>query len=115
MLPRSGDVLHITRAASVQFVEPMLFRVIRVHDWSTYDGWVWLDGYELNPAGDAIERRSIFVMIAGLRQVNVNGPQRNPQRNPARGAAQSARVTAVAPASRNTRSAAPRRPSARTG
>ena len=73
MLPRSGDVLHVTRAASVQFVEPMLFRVIRVHDWPTYDGWVWLDGYELNASGDAVERRSIFVQVNGLRQVNT-GP-----------------------------------------
>jgi hypothetical protein len=72
VLPRSGDVLHVTRAASVQFVEPLLFRVIRVHDWPTYDGWVWLDGYELNAAGDAVERRSIFVQISGLRQVPTN-------------------------------------------
>jgi len=69
VLPRSGDVLHVTRAASVQFVEPLFFRVIRVHDWPTYDGWVWLDGYELNAAGDAVERRSIFVQVSGLRQV----------------------------------------------
>ncbi|HEY3008783.1 MAG TPA: hypothetical protein VGJ63_12085 [Micromonosporaceae bacterium] len=69
MLPRSGDVLHVTRAASVQFVEPLFFRVIRVHDWPTYDGWVWLDGYELNPAGEAVDRRSIFVQVNGLRQV----------------------------------------------
>lgn len=69
MLPRSGDVLHVTRAASVQFAEPLLFRVIRVHDWPTYDGWVWLDGYELNMAGEAVERRSIFVQVNGLRQV----------------------------------------------
>jgi hypothetical protein len=47
----------------------MLFRVIRVHDWPTYDGWVWLDGYELNTAGDAVERRSIFVQVSGLRQI----------------------------------------------
>jgi hypothetical protein len=47
----------------------MLFRVIRVHDWPTYDGWVWLDGYELNAAGDAVERRSIFVQVNGLRQI----------------------------------------------
>jgi len=67
VLPRSGDVLRVTRAASVQFVEPMLFRVIRVHDWPTYDGWVWLDGYQLNAAGDAVERRSIFVQIKGLQ------------------------------------------------
>lgn len=69
MLPRSGDVIHVTKAASVQFAAPMLFRVIRVHDWPTYDGWVWLDGYELNSAGDAVERRSIFVQAGGLRQV----------------------------------------------
>lgn len=69
MMPRSGDVLHITKAASVQFITPMLFRVIRVHDWPTYVGWVWIDGYQLNDAGDAVERRSIFVQIDGLRQV----------------------------------------------
>jgi len=72
VLPRSGDVLHVTRAASVQFVEPMLFRVIRVHDWPTYDGWVWLDGYELNASGEAVERRSIFVQVNGLRQVTTS-------------------------------------------
>ncbi|WP_229789722.1 hypothetical protein [Pilimelia terevasa] len=69
MLPRSGDVLEVTRSASVQFVSPLLFRVIRVLDWPTYDGWAWLDGYSLNAAGDAVERRSIFVQVNGLRQV----------------------------------------------
>ena len=69
MLPRSGDVLHLTKAASVQFTSPKLFRVIRVHDWPTYDGWIWLDGYELNAAGDAVERRSVFVQLSGLRQI----------------------------------------------
>src|SRR5207237_4870177 len=67
VLPRSGDVLRVTRAASVQFTTPMLFRVIRVHDWSTYNGWAWLDGYELNGTGDAVERRSIFVQLDGLQ------------------------------------------------
>lgn len=71
LLPRSGDVLHVTRAASVQFLEPLLFRVIRVHDWQTYQGWVWLDGYELNAAGEAVDRRSIFVQINGLRRLRV--------------------------------------------
>ena len=77
MLPRSGDVLRVTKAASVQFTEPMLFRVIRVHDWPTYDGWAWLDGYQLDGSGDAIERRSIFVLIAGLQRVApaVTSPQ----------------------------------------
>ncbi|MDP9798456.1 hypothetical protein J2S43_006968 [Catenuloplanes nepalensis] len=62
----------MTRSASVQFVEPLYFRVIRVHDWPTYDGWVWLDGYELNVGGDAVERRSIFVQVDGLRQINAS-------------------------------------------
>jgi hypothetical protein len=69
MLPRSGDVLRIGKDASVQFTAPLLFRVIRVHDWPTYDGWIWLDGYELNSSGDAVERRSVFVQLAGLRAV----------------------------------------------
>jgi hypothetical protein len=75
VLPRSGDVLRVTKAASVQFVEPILFRVIRVHDWPTYDGWVWLDGYQLNGAGDAVARRSIFVQLSGLQRGYVAMPQ----------------------------------------
>jgi hypothetical protein len=73
VLPRAGDVLRVTKAASVQFIEPMLFRVIRVHDWPTYDGWAWLDGYQLNTAGDAVERRSIFVQLQGLQPAHA-GP-----------------------------------------
>ncbi|WP_233604151.1 hypothetical protein [Micromonospora sp. HM5-17] len=86
-LPRSGDVLHVTRAASVQFAEPIYFRVIRAHDWPTYRGWIWLDGYELNSSGDAVERRSIFVQINGLRRLNTNPVRRNhvPARRPAQG------------------------------
>lgn len=69
MSPQSGDIVHVTREASVQFLRPMMFRVIRVHDWPTYDGWMWLDGYQLNSAGDAVERRSIFVQEAGLKKL----------------------------------------------
>jgi hypothetical protein len=60
-------VLRVTKAASVQFTQPLLFRVIRVHEWQTYDGWAWLDGYQLNAVGDAVERRSIFVQLKGLQ------------------------------------------------
>ncbi len=76
MVPRSGEVIRVTRAASVQFVSPMLFRVIRVHDWSTYDGWAWLDGYELNNSGDAVDRRSIFVQVSGLQRAHATLPTR---------------------------------------
>jgi hypothetical protein len=71
VLPKSGDVLRVTRAASVQFTQPLLFRVIRVHSWSTYDGWAWLDGYQLNGTGEAVERRSIFVQLKGLQPARI--------------------------------------------
>ncbi|GIF08088.1 hypothetical protein [Actinoplanes siamensis] len=70
MVPRAGDVLFIGRKASVQFATPILFRLIRLHEWTTYDGWLWLDGYELNSAGEAVERRSIFVQENGLRKAS---------------------------------------------
>jgi hypothetical protein len=65
-MPRSGDVLRLTRSASVQFLEPMLFRVIRVHEWAADDGWAWLDGYQLDAEGEAVRRRSIYVHLDGL-------------------------------------------------
>ncbi|MFI9644225.1 hypothetical protein ACIG87_29935 [Micromonospora sp. NPDC051925] len=64
--PRAGDLLQVTRAASVQFIRPIMFRVIRILDWPTYDGWIWLEGYQLNARGDAVARRTIFVQPAGL-------------------------------------------------
>ncbi|MET8250503.1 hypothetical protein [Micromonospora sp. NPDC005197] len=64
--PQTGDVLRLTRAASVQFMRPITVRVIRILDWPTYDGWLWLDGYELAASGDAVACRSLFVMPAGL-------------------------------------------------
>jgi len=78
-------VLEITRAASVQFREPIRFRVIRVHDWPTYSGWLWLDGYQLNDVGEAVARRSIFVQAAGLRRVPAPvGPRRPRAKSPRR-------------------------------
>lgn len=45
---KAGELLYVTRAASVQFVSPIFFRLIRVLDWITYDGWIWPDGYQLD-------------------------------------------------------------------
>lgn len=65
--PCCGDIFRLGTAASCQFTaRPILFRVIRVQPGDTYAGWIWLDGYEINEAGDAVERRSVFVQIAGL-------------------------------------------------
>ncbi|MBM0257268.1 hypothetical protein [Micromonospora sp. 4G55] len=69
--PRSGDLLYVTRSASVQFINPIFFRVIRVLGWRTYDGWLWLEGYQLNIKGDATARRAIFVQQAGLRSGDI--------------------------------------------
>jgi hypothetical protein len=66
---RSGDVLVISRSASVQFIKRFLFRLIKVHDRETYQGWCWIDGYVLNERGDAVERRSLFVQFRGLDRV----------------------------------------------
>jgi len=68
-LPKAGDVVYLTRAASVQFHKPIMFRVIRVvEEWTktTYDGWCWLEGYVLDAKGYAIEKRTLFVQSAGL-------------------------------------------------
>ncbi|TYB98097.1 hypothetical protein FXF53_18400 [Micromonospora sp. WP24] len=65
---RAGDVLHLTRAASPQFARPIFFRLIKVHtELQTYDGWRWLDGYQLNSKGDAVNRRELYVFEAGIR------------------------------------------------
>ncbi|MFD6771045.1 hypothetical protein [Micromonospora tulbaghiae] len=64
--------------ASVQFISPIFFRVIRVLGWRTYDGWLWLEGYQLNIKGDAVARRAISVQQAGLRPVRRMGLRPSP-------------------------------------
>ncbi|WFE64402.1 hypothetical protein [Micromonospora sp. WMMD714] len=64
---KPGDLLLITRAASVQFIRPIRCRLIRIDDRPTYDGWVWLDVYQLDARDRAVARRSIFVQRAGIR------------------------------------------------
>ncbi|GGM19789.1 MULTISPECIES: hypothetical protein [Micromonospora] len=68
-LPEAGDLVLVTRAASPQFTKPIVIRVIRVIEgWTktTYDGWTWLEAYQLDARGDAVVRRAIFVRTAGL-------------------------------------------------
>ena len=67
-LLQPGDILHVDGDASVQFQgdRSLRFRVIRIEQRSTYDGWLWLEGYVLGPAGNAMQRRRIFVRRDGL-------------------------------------------------
>ncbi|WP_405101589.1 hypothetical protein [Micromonospora sp. NBC_01412] len=73
---RAGDVLHVTRAASPQFVTPIFFRLIRVMSLPTYHGWSWLEGYQLDERGDAVARRELFVQPAGLRKLSAPSPRK---------------------------------------
>ncbi|MFF3867316.1 hypothetical protein ACH4T9_21500 [Micromonospora sp. NPDC020750] len=78
---KAGDVLYITAVCSVQFVRPMMFRLIKVRtDLITYDGWVWLDGYQLDAKGEAVARREIFVQPAGLIVQRRIAPVMQPRR-----------------------------------
>lgn len=68
-MPRPGEVVRITVHASVQFiaVPAFNFRIIGHHTLgSTPDGWIWLEGYQLDARGEAVERRTILVQPAGL-------------------------------------------------
>jgi hypothetical protein len=81
---RPGDMMQFGAAASVQFAaRPILFRLIRVLPHTTYEGWVWLDGYEMNEAGDAVERREVFVQWIGIRIVGLGAGGRARNTGPA--------------------------------
>ena len=82
---RPGDVVVVGADASVQFSgdRALTFRIIRVDPRVTYDGWIWLEGYVIGAAGNALQRRRIFVRRDGLRPVAKNrGPsQTGPSRS----------------------------------
>ncbi|MEV4724587.1 hypothetical protein [Micromonospora humida] len=97
---RAGVLVQVTRKASPQFVRPILFRLIRIRtEWITYDGWAWLDGYQIDARGDAVARRSIYVQPAGLLPPE---PELTPTRRPvpASRAATSRRVPSTRPHAR---------------
>ncbi|MFI0794148.1 hypothetical protein ACH4OY_15900 [Micromonospora rubida] len=59
------------RFSPVQFIRPIMFRLIKVRtDLITYDGWTWIEGYELDAKGDAVARRELFVLREGIRRMN---------------------------------------------
>lgn len=76
-MPRPGEVVVVGPSASVQFAgkQGFRFRVIHVDSKPTYDGWVWLDGYQMDGRGQAVARRKIFVRRSGLVRLNAR-PER---------------------------------------
>ncbi|WFE32070.1 hypothetical protein [Micromonospora sp. WMMD975] len=84
-LIKGGDVLHLTRSASVQFVRPIIVRVIReIADRPCFDGWTWIEAYELDAKGEAIAKRELFVQPAGLRWLTAPTPKAPARRHPSR-------------------------------
>ncbi|MFF0154310.1 hypothetical protein [Micromonospora sp. NPDC005203] len=83
---KAGDVVLLSTAASVQFLRPIFVRVIReLPERHTYDGWVWIEGYELNAAGDAVARRELYVLRAGVRfQAQPAAPAKPTRHRPVR-------------------------------
>ncbi|WP_374101937.1 hypothetical protein [Micromonospora sp. H61] len=81
----AGDVILLTTAASVQFLRPIFVRVIReLPERHTYAGWVWIEGYQLNAADDAVARRELFVMRAGVRLQALPAKPARPTKRPRR-------------------------------
>ena len=81
IVPPVGQLLRLTRAASPQFIEPILVRVRRIVEWTTYEGWVWIDVYQIGLSGEAVEARRLFVKLDGLEFVDQVQPRRDQRRS----------------------------------
>lgn len=81
--PAPGTVVRVDGACSPQFGggRALTVRVVSVDTRPTYPGWLWLTGYVLGPTGDAVDKRDLYVLEAGLRTVQ---PPRITVRAPAR-------------------------------
>ncbi|WBC16998.1 hypothetical protein O7600_09265 [Micromonospora sp. WMMA1998] len=74
---KAGDLLRLDRRASVQFCRLITVRVIReITDRQPFDGWSWIEAYELNCSGVAVAKRELFVWLAGLRRLNPRAGER---------------------------------------
>ncbi|MFG1777379.1 hypothetical protein ACGFIG_13235 [Micromonospora sp. NPDC049048] len=72
----------LTREASPQFTKPITVRVIRERtDLITYHGWTWIEVYQLDARGEAVEQRELYVRPDGMRPAQA--PSAEP-RTPAR-------------------------------
>jgi hypothetical protein len=92
-LPLPGDVVLITKQASVQFavVPAFWFVVYRVEPPLAFPDMCWIHGAVLDTIGEATERRSLYVRQRGLlisADTTMPGPRtasrshRRPQHGP---------------------------------
>ncbi|TCB98110.1 hypothetical protein E0H26_10405 [Micromonospora zingiberis] len=66
----SPGVYLLTCEASPQFSKPITVRLIRERtDRHTYCGWTWIEVYQLDARGNAVDRRELYVRPDGLRPV----------------------------------------------
>nr|WP_256095776.1 hypothetical protein [Micromonospora carbonacea] len=61
-------MLLVDGCASPQFGgdRSLMLRLVSVSDQPTYHGWCWVTGYQLDGRGDAVARREVYVLRAGL-------------------------------------------------
>jgi hypothetical protein len=70
-------VYLLTREASPQFAKPITVRVIRERtDLLIYHGWTWIEVYQLDARGGAIDRRELYVRPAGMRPTQTPSAER---------------------------------------
>jgi hypothetical protein len=68
---RAGQVVYIGPDAGAQFIAcPMYATFIRVVEATGWQGMAWIDVWQLDPNGDAIEKRNLYVIAAGLHPVD---------------------------------------------
>ncbi len=67
--PRVAPGIYLlTSAASPQFSRPITVRLIRERpDRHPYCGWTWIEVYQLDARGTAVDRRELYVRPDGLR------------------------------------------------
>jgi hypothetical protein len=67
VLPVPGRIYIAGAAASVQFAgAAILIRVIKVTPPAVHSDFAWIDCYQVDHRGHATERRSVYVIYAGL-------------------------------------------------
>ncbi len=72
-----GGTYLVGSSASVQFCADITVRIIKIEPTVDRAEFVWLDVYQLNPHGDAAQRRSIYVRPEGMVRVAPRYPPRH--------------------------------------